>query len=134
MNDDQAIRDLIATWHHAAAAGDLPAILTLMSEDVVFLTSGQPPMQGRDTFAEGFRAVLQNARIRSTFEIQELQVSGDLAYSWTHLTVTVIPRAGGEPVRRAGHTLSILRKDPSGRWLMTRDANMLAPESSGADR
>lgn len=55
MNDEQAIRDLIATWHKASAAGDLTTVLKLMAEDVVFLVAGKPPMRGRDAFATGFK-------------------------------------------------------------------------------
>jgi ketosteroid isomerase-like protein len=33
---------------------------------------------------------------------------------------------GGKPVRRAGYTLTILRKEPDGRWRLARDANLLA--------
>jgi ketosteroid isomerase-like protein len=40
-----------------------------------------------------------------------------------HITITVTP-PGGEPVARAGTTLTILRKD-AGTWLLARDANML---------
>ena len=31
---------------------------------------------------------------------------------------------------RSGYTLTILRKNASGTWAITRDANLLAPESS----
>jgi uncharacterized protein (TIGR02246 family) len=41
--DEQSIRDLIATWHRATAAGHVEAVLQLMAEDVVFLIAGQPP-------------------------------------------------------------------------------------------
>src|SRR5438034_605203 len=43
MNDEQAIRDLIATWLRATAAGDIDQVLTLMTDDVVFVTPGQKP-------------------------------------------------------------------------------------------
>jgi ketosteroid isomerase-like protein len=33
---------------------------------------------------------------------------------------------GGEPVRRAGYTLSILRKGSDGRWRLFRDANLVS--------
>jgi ketosteroid isomerase-like protein len=52
-------------------------------------------------------------------------VLGDWAYLRNHLTVTLTP-AGGEPVRRSGYTLTILRKQPSGNWVLFRDANLLA--------
>jgi hypothetical protein len=31
------------------------------------------------------------------------------------------------PVQRTGNTLSIFRRGGKGQWLLTRDANMLAP-------
>ena len=33
---------------------------------------------------------------------------------------------GGAPVKRAGNTLSVLRKEAGGKWVLFRDANMLA--------
>ena len=36
QNDEQSIRDLVAKWQSATAAGDLSRILPLMAEDVVF--------------------------------------------------------------------------------------------------
>jgi uncharacterized protein (TIGR02246 family) len=129
LTDEQKIRDLITRWHVATAAGDLPEILPLMAEDVVFLTPGQPPMRGRDAFASGFRAVLEKARIESRGEPQEIRVAGDLAYSWTQLSVTVVPKDPAAPaVRRSGHTLTIFRREQDGQWVLFRDANMLTAE------
>jgi uncharacterized protein (TIGR02246 family) len=125
VDDETAIRTLIATWHSASAAGDLAGILSLMDEDVVFLTAGRPPMRGRDTFAESFRTVLQGARIESSAIVREVLVSGDLAYSWSDLTVDVIPRSG-PAVRRTGPALTILRRNAAGAWAVHRDANLLA--------
>ena len=51
--DEQAIRDVVDTWHKATAAGDLSRILPLMAEDVVFLGAGRPPMRGRRAFEDG---------------------------------------------------------------------------------
>jgi uncharacterized protein (TIGR02246 family) len=124
MDDEAAIRTLIATWHKATAAGDLTTILSLMDEDVVFLTAGRPPMRGRDTFAASFRNVLQGARIESSATVREVQVSGELAYSWADLTVDVIPQSGA-PMRRTGPVLTILRRSAAGGWAVHRDANLL---------
>jgi ketosteroid isomerase-like protein len=43
--DDQSIRDLVAPWHSATAAGDVNTILGLMAEEVVFLVAGKPSNQ-----------------------------------------------------------------------------------------
>ena len=124
--DEQAIRDLIALWHRATAAGDVDTVLDLMTEDVVFLTAGQPPMQGRAAFERGLRGLLAQHRIESTHDVREVGIDGDLAYSWTDLDIRVIPRAGGNaPPARSGSTLSVLRRQADGRWRMVRDANLL---------
>jgi len=128
MSDEQSIRDLVARWHRATAAGDLAQILTLMAEDVIFLTAGQPPMRGRDAFAAGFMAALARAGIESRGDVKEVRVAGDLAYCWTHLSVTTIPRDSGDALRRTGPALTILRKEPDGRWVVLRDANLLTVE------
>jgi len=129
-DDERSIRVLLDTWHRATAAGDVEAVLPLMAEDVVFLTPGQPPMRGRQGFGTGLRRLLESHRIVSSGEIQELEVIGDRAWCWSRLTVAITPNAGGSPVRRSGSALSVLRREPGGRWVLFRDANLLAPESA----
>ena len=129
-DDERAIRNLITTWHRASEEGDVAQVLTLMSEDVIFLTPGQPPIRGRDEFAALQKAAGDRFRLTAQGKLEEVVVRGDWAYCWTHLTVMMTPKAGGAPIRRAGHTLSILRKDAGGNWVLTRDANMLAVEKA----
>jgi uncharacterized protein (TIGR02246 family) len=127
-DDFQSIRNLIAAWMNATVMGDLPKLLTMMDEDVVFLIAGQPPMRGREAFAATFRAGLQQYRIDPTVKIQEIQLSGGLAYCWNHLSILVTPLQGGSLQRRTGHTLTVLRKNPDGRWVVFRDANLLSAD------
>jgi uncharacterized protein (TIGR02246 family) len=122
-NDEQAIRQLVATWLAATKAGDTQKVLSLMADDVVFLVLGQPPMRGKSAFAAG-QSALKQADIDAHSEIQEIEVFDEWAYLWTRLAVTFTPK-GGAPVKRAGNTLSILRKQ-NGAWVMYRDANLLA--------
>src|SRR5512143_3091163 len=122
--DEQAIRDLVATWLDASKAGDNETLLGLMADDVVFLLPGQPPMRGRDAFAAAQKGMAE-LDIDAVSRIQEIRIFGDWAYCWNQLTVTITPRNGGETATRAGDVLSILQKR-SGRWVIVRDANMLS--------
>lgn len=127
--DEKEIRELVAQWMSATKAGDLPAVLSLMTDDVVFLVAGQQPF-GKQQFAAAMKpgaAGTVMPQIDGRNEIQEIQVSGDHAYLWTRLHVEVTP-PGGVTVKRAGHTLSVLRKE-GGRWRLARDANLLSPVS-----
>src|SRR6267142_2197575 len=109
MSDEQAIRELIAEWMRASKAGDWPAVSRLMAEDVVFLLPGQAPMRGREAFGTGFQAMKGKVQLEGTSEIQEIKVSGDLAYCWTRLTVNITPLPSREPKRKSGYTLTIFR-------------------------
>ena len=83
-------------------------------------------MRGKDAFEQGLRAVLASHTLQSQANVEEVRVSGSLAYTWTTLEVRMAPRAGGDANVRTGCTLSIWRKAADGRWLMMRDANLLA--------
>jgi uncharacterized protein (TIGR02246 family) len=126
-SDEQAIREIVETWHRATAAGEISRILPLMAEDAVFLGAGRPPMRGRSAFEDGLRAILAHTRIDPSGDIREIAVCGDLAYCWSDLSVKITPLAAGPTARLAGPVLTILRKR-DGHWIVVRDANMLAPE------
>jgi uncharacterized protein (TIGR02246 family) len=122
--DEQAIRDLVATWLRASKAHDHDAVLKLMADDVVFLQSGQRPICGRAQFAK-LQNGLADIDIDAREDIREVRVFGDWAYCWNYLTI-VMTQPGGAPMKRAGNVLSVLQKQ-GGRWVIVRDANMLAP-------
>jgi uncharacterized protein (TIGR02246 family) len=127
QNDEQEIRDLVANWLSASKAGDMEKVLSLMADDVVFLVAGHPPMRGKAAFASA-QAGLADIEMDATSEIQEIRVLGDWAYLWTNLNVTMKPKKGGAAIKRAGNTLSILKKQNEA-WVIFRDANMLVPVS-----
>jgi uncharacterized protein (TIGR02246 family) len=128
-NDEQEIRRLVSDWMTASKAGDVDRLLSFMSEDVVFLVPGELPMRKSDFAAAARSQSGANApKVDGSVDIQELQVVGDWAFLWTKLLVIVTP-PGAQPITRAGHTLTIVRKQ-SGKWLLARDANMLVPVSS----
>jgi uncharacterized protein (TIGR02246 family) len=128
--DEQDIRELVSTWMAATKAGDVETVLSLMSEDAVFLVAGQPVM-GKSDFARTARSQVgdEAPRFEGTSEIKEIKVLGDWAFMWTKLEVVATPPGGGEPLKRSGHTLSILKKE-NGKWRLARDANLLSPDPS----
>jgi uncharacterized protein (TIGR02246 family) len=127
QNDEQEIRQLVSTWMEATKAGDTEKVLSLMSDDVIFLTPGKPVMRKADFAAASSSQSGPDApQIDGSVDIQEIKVFGEWAYMWNKLTVSVTPASGATPIRRAGYTLTVLQKR-NGRWVLARDANMLAP-------
>jgi uncharacterized protein (TIGR02246 family) len=123
--DERAIREVHSTWIDAANAGDLVRLLALMADDVVFLNPGRAPV-GRDGFSAVFPAAHKQARIHCISELEEVVVVGDVAYTRSRDSLSVIPRDGGAATRLAGHRMTVYRKQPDGRWLLARDAHTLS--------
>jgi uncharacterized protein (TIGR02246 family) len=126
-DDERAIRELVAKWMAASQAGDTATVLSLMTGDVVFMVPGREPF-GKEAFAAASKD-MQGVRIEGKSDIRELKVLGDWAYLRSYLEVTVMP-AGGNAVERSGYTLTIFQKQPDGRWLLARDANLLTAGKS----
>ena len=123
--DERAIRDLIDTWLTASAAGDIAKVLTLMTDDVVFMTPGREPF-GKAAFEASSRQMSEKGtRFEAKSQIVELQVNGAFAFCRTRLEVTGQSPAGSAN-RRTGYTMSILQKGQDGSWRIARDANLLA--------
>lgn len=122
-DDEKAIRALVNTWMQATKSGDAETVLSLMTDDVVFMAPGQEPF-GKEAFAAASKG-MKGAQFEGRSEIREIKVLGNWAYLRNHLDVSMTP-PGGTPMRRTGYTLTILRKE-QGRWRLARDANLLAP-------
>ena len=120
--DERAIRKLVETWMQASRAGDTATVLSLMTDDVIFQVPGREPF-GKEAFAAASQS-MKGIRMEGTADIRELRVLGDWAYLRNHISMTITP-PGGAPMKRAGYTLTILRKETDGRWLLARDANLV---------
>ncbi|HEX3665129.1 MAG TPA: SgcJ/EcaC family oxidoreductase [Rhizomicrobium sp.] len=122
-DDERAIRALVDDWMDASRAGDLHKVLSLMAEDVLFTVQGQAPF-GKEAY-RAMAAGMKPVQMEGSADILELEIRGDWAWLRNYLDMTVTP-PDGPPVRRTGYTLSILRKEPDGRWLLFRDANLVS--------
>ena len=125
-SDGQAIREAHSAWIDAVNSGELVRLLVMITDDVVFLKPGEDCV-GRDGFSTKFSAAHKQLRICCVSELTEVVVVGEVAYTRSRDSLTVAPRAGGEESRLAGDRMTIYRKQPDGRWLLARDANVLSP-------
>jgi uncharacterized protein (TIGR02246 family) len=121
-NDEQAIRELVDGWMTASMTGDTSAVLALMTDDVLFLTVGREPF-GKDQFRAQSEA-LKDVTMDGRAEVREIEVHGDMAWIRNHIDLT-ITSGQGEPTRRSGDTLTILKRGGDGRWRLYRDANLV---------
>ncbi len=126
-DDESAIRQVVDAWMAASKRGDLATVLTLMTDDVIFMVPGQEPF-GKEAFAEASKG-MGNMQIDGSAEVIELQVLGPWAFIRNRIEMIVTPPGGNNPTRRSGYTLSLLRKEADGRWRLARDANLVTAQS-----
>jgi uncharacterized protein (TIGR02246 family) len=126
MSDENAIRDLIATWIAATKAGDTETVLRLIHEDALLMVPGLPPF-GKAAFASASEK-MKGVSFEGESEVLEVEVRGDLAWCRTRLAISMTP-ANGQPTRHSGYTLTIFRKVPAGQWQLFRDANLVVGET-----
>jgi uncharacterized protein (TIGR02246 family) len=125
QTDEQAIRTLVDTWLAAAARGDVATMLNLLADDVLFMVPGKEPF-GKKEFATANQQ-MKDLKVQPNIEILEIKVLGDWAWMRNRLRVTMTPPQG-KTISHRGYVLTILRKNPSGQWVIYRDANLLMPE------
>ncbi len=123
-DDERAIRELVQNWFSASQRGDIDTVLSLMTDDVVFMVPGQEPF-GKQVFAQA-SAGMKSVPMQGSYDIREVQVMGDWAYLRNFIELTVTPPGGGAAVHRCGYTLTVLRREADGHWRLCRDANLLA--------
>ena len=122
--DEVEIREVVRRWMVATIDGDAGGVLDLMTDNVVFSVVGREPF-GKETFAALSQRNETNMSIKGTNEIVEIKVLGEWAFTRNRIGIAMT-QDGAEPMRRAGYTLTLFRKERDGHWRIARDANMLS--------
>ncbi|RWP14822.1 SgcJ/EcaC family oxidoreductase [Mesorhizobium sp.] len=124
-DDESAIRKLVETWMDASRRGDTATVLSLMTDDAILMVPGREPFD-KEIFAAAAQE-MAGVHVDGTNEIVELQLLGDWAFMRGRIDMTATP-PNGKPVRQAGSTLTLLRKEADGEWRLARDANLLTAQ------
>jgi uncharacterized protein (TIGR02246 family) len=126
-DDERQIRRLIEAWIGASNARNLPALMDMMTDDVVFMTPGRAPFGKAEFAADSQR--MKSVTIDARAQVQEIEVFGPRAYIRNHIQIE-LTSPGQAPRRMSGYAMSILRKEADGRWRIARDANLVVPEQT----
>jgi ketosteroid isomerase-like protein len=110
-------------------SGDLTGVLDSYDDSLIKLRQGATP-ETKSEMARRLARVFESFRTRVEILNQEIEVSGDLAFSRGRFRVTLTPRAGGERRELQRRYLEIWRRR-GGRWRVARTMDNTAGEIAG---
>jgi uncharacterized protein (TIGR02246 family) len=118
MNDREAIELAISDFVRAYNSGDLAAILSYYTDDLVKVRNGSPPETKPET-ARRVAEVFDRFHSRVEVENDEIVVAGDFALTRGSFRVTLTPKSGGEKQIIDRRYLEVWRRE-DGRWQVAR--------------
>ena len=123
MSDEAAITALIHRWAQAVHDGDLDAVLTDHSSDIVMFDVPPPDdgVRGLPAYRETWPSFFEWQRSGASFEIVELAVTAgaDVAFAHALLRCGTADELEQHPERRLRLTIGLRKLD--GRWVVTHE-------------
>ena len=115
--DIAAIQETGMQYALAMMAGDLDLWMSCYTDDIVKMLPDTPATFGKEELRASMKPLFDNF----TFEEMSIydgaiQVAGDWAFARCNFTVTMTPKAGGEPVYIDAKDLCILKRQADGSW------------------
>jgi len=98
------------------------SVLAVMTDDLVIMPPNEPILNGKAAVRTWYAGLLTQVRTNSlTVTDREVQLNGDLATEVSAFEWVMAPVAGGPPIIDRGHYIQVWRRQPDGRWLLSRE-------------
>ncbi len=116
---DEEIQELIQTYQRGLNEGDLDVIRSVYADDAMFIGQPYPTTTGIEKIIDTYAATLEAMDFDVKFDIQEVELSGDLGYVRTqsHGTIT---QKGQTPEGSEGNREIFIVWKIDGRWKFWR--------------
>lgn len=119
--DEEAIRAVLGRYEQALNDSDTEAVMTLYTDDGVFMPQHFPSAVGSSSVRTAYDGVFKAIKLNVTFDIVEVrQLSPSWAFARTNSLGTVKVLADGSGGPEANQELFVLEKADSGDWKIAR--------------
>ncbi len=129
--DSLAIQAFFERWYGALEKGDVARLLSLITPDIVVKPPGSPAILGSGALEQALTAFLGEHSETVDYEVDEIEVSGPIAFARISECANILPKSGAEGFSVSGMHIAILRRQPDGAWLLARDISSLIDEGHG---
>lgn len=121
VEDEAAIRGVLASYSDALNGGKTDAVLPLYTDDGVFMPPYSQSAVGKEAVRKAYDAVFQELKFHVKFHIAELVVMAPTwAYVRTNSAGTTGHHSTGRTAAEANQELFIFRKGDDGNWRIAR--------------
>ena len=129
----QVVKDLLQQYEDLVNQGDIDGLMALYTDDVIRLAPDQPLTRGTDSIRSEFLEFSSQYNHGGVdVSVEDIIVSGHLAFVRTSYTESWSPKTGGEENSVTGKWVVIYKKQ-DGEWkLYTEIWNLDAPLKPGA--
>jgi uncharacterized protein (TIGR02246 family) len=114
--DEEILRTMIARHVEAFSAGDLETIMAMYATDIVQMPPDTSTITGDLALRDLLQVFLEHNTLELTANVQDIRVSGDLAYTLAAYEQTVTHGADGEPLSETGNWVLISQRESGGEW------------------
>lgn len=113
------IENTLFSYRDALNASDVSKVLTLYTNDGVFMPSNAPSAIGQEQLKGSYEFVFKTIQLNIEFFIDEIVENGDYAFARTTSKGTTLIHANGQTVPEENRELFILQK-VVGQWKISR--------------
>jgi len=119
--DKAGIESTISAYNAALNGGDTAAVLTLYTDDGVFMPPYSQSAIGREAVRKAYDSVFKELKFNVRFDVAELvQLAPAWAYVRTNSAGTTAHASTGKTTSEANQELFIFKKGDDGRWRIAR--------------
>ncbi len=128
---EQALRARVDALMAAFNAEDIATVEGFYGESVTLIPPGEPVISDRAEVIANL-STIETGDYQLDFQIQDLQMSGDLAITLVSYTDSFTPADGSESGGTSGRWAIVWNRGADGQWRISREIWNLAPEASAA--
>ena len=116
---NQEIQNLLTTYQRGLNEGDVDLVRSVYADDAVFIGQPFPTATGQEEIVSLYADVFSKLDFNVKFDIQDIELSGDLGFLSTRSHGTIVPK-GQEPEGGEGNREVFVLKKIEGEWKFYR--------------
>ena len=114
-------------WLKAFTANDLEGVLALYAPDAHLFPPDEVEAVGTEAIRANYSGMMKSFTVKEAKILDaHHEIAGNLCFSWGRFSVTLVPKAGGDPVTMEGRFSDVSRKT-NGKWLYIIDHASVNP-------